>query len=112
MTIELDAVFCDQFDCSETKLARDDGWCACLQAELRPNAAGDQGGDSNHSQLDEEDMGMTYSELGTFGRLRKVSHCGPVKMFVKLLEVWKEITPSEVADKVRTTLNTLSQPVQ
>jgi NAD+ synthase (glutamine-hydrolysing) len=33
-----------------------------------------------HSQLDEEEMGMTYEELGFFGRLRKLSRCGPVSM--------------------------------
>jgi NAD+ synthase (glutamine-hydrolysing) len=39
-------------------------------------------------QTDEEDMGMTYEELGIYGRLRKVSKCGPVRMFLKLVEEW------------------------
>ena len=33
-----------------------------------------------HSQLDEDEMGMTYDELGHFGKLRKLSRCGPVSM--------------------------------
>ncbi len=60
---------------------------------------GFDGKDSN--QLDEEDMGMTYDELGVFGKLRKISKCGPVKMFVKLLDAWKQLGPQEVASKVK-----------
>ncbi len=60
---------------------------------------GSDGKDSN--QLDEEDMGMTYDELGVFGKLRKISKCGPVKMFVKLLDAWKQLGPQEVASKVK-----------
>lgn len=45
-------------------------------------------------------MGMTYKELGIFGYLRKVSKCGPVKMFLKLIEMWKNINPIEIAVKV------------
>jgi NAD+ synthase (glutamine-hydrolysing) len=60
---------------------------------------GSDGKDSN--QLDEEDMGMTYEELGVFGKLRKISKCGPVKMFVKLLDAWKQLGPQEVAAKVK-----------
>lgn len=48
-------------------------------AELRPIAS-DSGGSSEHSQLDEEEMGMSYYELGLFGTLRKISRCGPVSM--------------------------------
>lgn len=55
---------------------------------------------TNYTQTDEEDMGMTYEELGVFGKLRKVSRCGPVKMFVKLLDTWKHIAAAEVAEKV------------
>lgn len=61
----------------------------------------ENGGDlANYTQTDEEDMGMTYEELGIFGRLRKISRCGPVKMFIKLLDTWKELAPTVVADKV------------
>jgi NAD+ synthase (glutamine-hydrolysing) len=60
-------------------------------AELRPNNKTDNdndGDDTNteaaqvaeHSQLDEEEMGMSYEELGWFGKLRKLNRCGPVSM--------------------------------
>ncbi len=69
-------------------------------AELRPMSEGDAEG-REHSQTDEEDMGMTYEELGYFGRLRKISRCGPVSMFRKLRSKWHHLTPSEVSEKVK-----------
>ena len=51
-------------------------------AELRPLAS-DTDPEAEHSQLDEEDMGMSYEELGLYGRLRKLSRCGPVSMYVQ-----------------------------
>ena len=69
-------------------------------AELRPMAEGDGEG-KEHSQTDEEDMGMTYEELGYFGRLRKISRCGPVSMFRKLCAKWNHLSPTEVAAKVK-----------
>lgn len=70
---------------------------------MRPTDTSSEGsgastGDS--SQADEEEMGMTYAELGVFGYLRKILKCGPVKMFLKLVEMWRFITPDEVAVKV------------
>ena len=64
-------------------------------AELEPL----QGGQL--SQLDEVDMGMTYKELGTFGRLRKQDCAGPFTMFCRLVYMWDKCTPKEVADKVK-----------
>lgn len=64
-------------------------------AELEPL----QGGQL--SQLDEVDMGMTYKELGTFGRLRKQDCAGPFSMFCKLVHAWDKSSPEEVADKVK-----------
>ena len=65
-------------------------------AELRPL----QGGEIE--QTDEEDMGMTYDELGVFGRLRKIDKCGPVSMFQRLLGRWQgACSAAEVAQKVR-----------
>ncbi|XP_017798356.1 PREDICTED: probable glutamine-dependent NAD(+) synthetase [Habropoda laboriosa] len=64
-------------------------------AELEPL----QGGQL--SQLDEVDMGMTYKELGTFGRLRKQDCAGPFTMFCRLVHMWDKCTPKEVADKVK-----------
>jgi NAD+ synthase (glutamine-hydrolysing) len=47
-------------------------------------------------------MGMTYEELGLYGRLRKITRCGPVAMFRQACQVWREVhTPQQVADKVR-----------
>jgi len=43
------------------------------------------------------DMGMSYKELSEFGTLRKVDRCGPVSMFIKLVEKWgSQLKPSEV----------------
>lgn len=66
-------------------------------AELRPIAEGET---NDYTQTDEEDMGMSYADLGIYGRLRKISRCGPVSMFLKLLEIWKELTPTQIRDKV------------
>ena len=47
-------------------------------------------------------MGMTYEELSVYGRLRKIFRCGPVSMFKNLCYKWgANLTPSEVADKVK-----------
>ncbi|KAF8866592.1 putative glutamine dependent NAD+ synthetase [Acephala macrosclerotiorum] len=43
---------------------------------------------SSYVQSDEADMGMTYDELTTFGRLRKVNKLGPFGMFQKLVHEW------------------------
>jgi NAD+ synthase (glutamine-hydrolysing) len=66
-------------------------------AELRPLDESS----ADYTQLDEDEMGMTYDELSIYGKLRKVSRCGPVTMFVKLLEVWSHLTPLVIADKVK-----------
>ena len=44
---------------------------------------------------------MTYNELSVFGRLRKVSRCGPLAMFEKLLHEWQHLPPKTIADKVK-----------
>merc|ERR1719267_177013 len=52
------------------------------------------------AQLDEEDMGMSYDELGDLGHCRKVEHCGPLSTFLKLRVQWNDgrrITPSKRA---------------
>lgn len=49
-------------------------------------------------------MGMTYDELSIFGRLRKVSKCGPYSMYLKLLASpsWAStLSPTEIARKVK-----------
>ena len=55
-------------------------------------------------------MGLTYAQLGVFGRLRKVAKLGPYSAWVKLVHEWgpamapKEVamTPREVFEKVKT----------
>ena len=54
-----------------------------------------------YTQTDEDDMGMTYSELSRFGQLRKMEQCGPVSMFEKLVQEWGHLPPREVAEKVK-----------
>lgn len=87
--------------------ARERGYTALAEiaaasptAELQPRAEG-AGEDDGHSQVDEEDMGMTYAELSQFGRLRKVARCGPVSMFHNLLAMWRHLSPAEIAVKVK-----------
>lgn len=36
---------------------------------------------------------MTYEELDTYGKLRKLNKCGPVTMFKRLLYMWPKLTP-------------------
>ena len=54
-----------------------------------------------YTQIDEDDMGMTYAELSRFGQLRKMEQCGPVSMFEKLVQEWDHLPPREVAEKVK-----------
>lgn len=47
-------------------------------------------------------MRMTYEELSTFGRLRKIQQCGPYSMFCKLIHLWRErYSPVDIAEKVK-----------
>jgi NAD+ synthase (glutamine-hydrolysing) len=46
-------------------------------------------------------MGMSYAELDTFGKLRKIEKCGPVSMFEKLVVMWDHLKPREIAEKVK-----------
>ncbi len=57
---------------------------AAPTAELEPIREGQA------VQTDEVDMGMTYEELGVYGRLRKISKLGPVSMFCRLLVLWHD----------------------
>eukprot|EP00898_Chlorokybus_atmophyticus_P003430 jgi/Chlat1/4088/Chrsp26S04007 len=56
----------------------------------------------DYVQSDEADMGMTYEELGIYGRLRKIARCGPVSMFMTLCAQWRDrYPPALVAQKVK-----------
>lgn len=60
-------------------------------------------------QTDEADMGMTYEELSTYGRLRKQLACGPYAMFGKLVHQWQsKWSPFQVAEKVKHFFRTYS----
>ena len=65
-------------------------------AELRPIR------DGVPLQTDEDEMGMSYEELGVFGRLRKIHRCGPLAMFMRLVAPWQRdrgLSPRQVAEK-------------
>jgi NAD+ synthase (glutamine-hydrolysing) len=67
-------------------------------AELRPTTTGG----TYSSQLDEDEMGMTYQELDEYGKLRKIERMGPLAMFEHLLREWQpQYTPAEIAEKVK-----------
>lgn len=77
-------------------------------AELEPRT-------ETYVQSDEADMGMTYAELTTFGRLRKVHKLGPYGAFQRLSHEWSidrprrdddedeapRLEPGEIAVKVK-----------
>jgi NAD+ synthase (glutamine-hydrolysing) len=53
-------------------------------------------------QNDEDDMGMSYADLSLFGRLRKMSYCGPVSMFHAAMRLWHtHMSAAEVAQRVK-----------
>lgn len=55
-----------------------------------------------YTQTDEKDMGMSYEELSWYGRLRKLSQCGPLAMFRKLRSIWLGVADvKEVARRVK-----------
>ena len=73
-------------------------------AELRPFDPNE----TYSTQLDEDEMGMSYEELDEFGRLRKIDRAGPLSMFEHLLLKWgdhqtthRQMTPRQIADKVK-----------
>lgn len=66
------------------------GYPSLLQVnEAKPTAELEPIREGVAAQTDEQDMGMTYEELSIYGRLRKLSRCGPVSMFSQLLVLWK-----------------------
>lgn len=81
----------DRFNLSSLELIQS----APATAELLPLSEG------AIVQTDEVEMGLTYEELSCMGRLRKSSRCGPLSTFNKLIYVWKNKTPQEVAEKVK-----------
>jgi len=86
------------------------GYPTLAEVEQAPPTAELEPITKEYVQCDEVDMGMTYDELGTYGRLRKVAKLGPVSMFRRLCGEWstadasanrKALKPREVAEKVK-----------
>uniref|UniRef100_A0A183UY11 Glutamine-dependent NAD(+) synthetase n=1 Tax=Toxocara canis TaxID=6265 RepID=A0A183UY11_TOXCA len=64
-------------------------------AELLPRVEGQP------PQLDEVEIGLTYEEMAEIGQLRKPGCLGPYGTFLKLLPLWHDVTPEEMAKKVK-----------
>jgi NAD+ synthase (glutamine-hydrolysing) len=86
------------------------GYPTLAEVEQAPPTAELEPITKEYIQCDEVDMGMTYDELGTYGRLRKIEKLGPVSMFRRLCGEWSSADPSanrqalkprEVAEKVK-----------
>lgn len=50
-----------------------------------------------HTQNSEQDMGLTFDQLETLGKLRKLNRLGPFGMFQRLLTIWNHINPVQIA---------------
>lgn len=64
-------------------------------AELRPMKEGEV------MQTDESELGLTYPEMATLGKLRKVDHLGPLYTYKKLISEWRHMSKQEIATKVK-----------
>lgn len=74
-------------------------YSAHASAELRPKDPNS----GNANQVSEDEMGMTFTELQDYGRLRKIERCGPMSMFQKLVHMWRDskLSPKEICEKVK-----------
>lgn len=80
------------------------GYPTLAEVEKAPPTAELEPIRDDHVQTDEEDMGMSYDELGIFGKLRKIHRLGPCSMFKRLRAVdWADrgLSSSEIAKKVK-----------
>ncbi|EFJ27546.1 hypothetical protein SELMODRAFT_95570 [Selaginella moellendorffii] len=77
------------------------GFPVLAQVEAAPPTAELEPSSDGYKQTDEEDMGMTYDELNSFSRLRKVDRLGPVAMFQRLCQEWNGLHHKQVANKVK-----------
>lgn len=68
---------------------------AAPSAELKPLAEG------KILQTDEEDLGLTYVEMSSLGRLRRIERLGPFFSFKVLSRVWTDLPIETVATKVK-----------
>lgn len=56
--------------------------------------------DTGKSQASEDDMGLTFEQLGVLGKLRRINFCGPVSMFKSVTRIW-DISLSEASELVK-----------
>ena len=80
------------------------GYPTLAEVEKAPPTAELEPIRDDYVQTDEEDMGMSYDDLGVYGRLRKIARLGPVAMFKRLYTVeWADrgLSASEIAEKVK-----------
>jgi NAD+ synthase (glutamine-hydrolysing) len=80
------------------------GYTTLAEVEKAPPTAELEPISADYVQTDEEDMGMTYEELGVFGRLRKIDRLGPVSMVWRLYtKEWtgKGLSILEIGEKVK-----------
>lgn len=47
-------------------------------------------------------MGMSYNDLGIYGKWRKNEKLGPVSMFKRAVCYWRNLKPTVVAEKIKT----------
>ena len=69
---------------------------AAPTAELQP-----LGLSKTFTQTDEEEIGLTYIEMSTLGRMRKTQNLGPLYTFKKLCSYWKHLSKKQIAEKVK-----------
>lgn len=88
---------------------------SCLRGilEAKPTAELEPLAEGQVTQEDEKDMGLTYDEITTFGRLRKERMLGAFGIFKRLAHEWGPdqvreagddspvYSPQEVAEKVK-----------
>lgn len=80
------------------------GYPTLAEVEKAPPTAELEPIRENYVQTDEEDMGMTYEELGVYGRLRKIARLGPLAMVQRLYYAeWanKGLSAKEIGEKVK-----------
>jgi NAD+ synthase (glutamine-hydrolysing) len=80
------------------------GYPTLAEVEKAPPTAELEPIRENYVQTDEEDMGMTYEELGVYGRLRKIARLGPLAMVQRLhYAEWanKGLSAKEIGEKVK-----------
>lgn len=74
-------------------------------AELTPIPAGAV----ESAQSDEVDIGLTFDQISTMSRLRKIGRCGPLSMFKALCDSWSSMTKAEIAVDVKKFFTRYSQ---